>query len=783
MAKVLNIGLAIVAVAAIAIPGVGAAISTAFFSLTASLGVSATLALSIGRALLFSGVLSAISLTAGALGLGAKHSADSGFSSRISVNPGISQWIIAGQTGAPTQMIYFGTDGTNNVNLSMIFVHAACETSGFVGLNLNNISTTASGAVSGAYSGILTIETADGTQTANPFTTVHGGLWTSTHIGRGLTMSHFRWTYDATKLASGLPQTVQFIVKGIKVYDPRRDSTVGGSGSMRANDRSTWAYSVSGADIGRNPALFELSYRLGWLKNGRLFAGKGEDPANFDYASYIAAANTCDEAVNGKPRYRIDMVLSIGPDSNHNDNLSKILATCGGRPVDIGGLVGIWVAHDDTASPVMTLGDDDFVGDVAWQALPEGNARNTARGGFVDAGNFYTVGPYLEVAPSDLRAIDNGVELADSIDLGGVQDEDQARRLANIALRASRQGIFAVSTPLRTLALKPMQVVYINRPRVGWVNRPFRVETMGLSIDKVQLGLRAVQATDYAEISYSSSFTPGALPTIGYFPVQGVLASLNSVDVAAGLLTNGASVLAATDVVTALSPSTSRLSNATGLAAANFALSNGFSPASIVASGAARDGDVINFSLTGIPQVFFLPGGNAASAGQNVVVAAVGLSTSGFTMKARSQSVTAGSTITDGSATAGGTGNPTLVIDRSSGSAPFDGRFVFRVSVTVGAIAAGEPGLIRIGLYVRQSGSWVQVGTLSKAATGTYDVAVTPGSVDFGAGAEFGISQISADGSGTAIGSFVSVSYTPGTVSETSLTPSSASPVPWFAVL
>lgn len=238
--------------------------------------------------------------------------------------------------------------------------------------------------------------------------------------------------------------------------------------------------------------------------------------------------------------------------------------------------------------------------------------------------------------------------------------------------------------------------------------------------------------------------------------------------------------------VTADQPVVSRLDEATGLAADNFRASATGSPfAQLVASGAARDGDVVNFpaTLPAPPKIFFLPGGNAPTAGQNVRIRAEGLSASGFTMVAKSQVVTTGATITDLPSSAGGFGEPARVIDRSNSGGGFDGGFSFRVSVTVNDVFPGEPGSITLAFFVRSGGTWREAARQAFSATGNYDVEVSPGPVDFGTGAEFGVTAVALEGAGTALSDFVHVRYTLGTVTEVSLTPSGASAIPWQAFL
>lgn len=236
--------------------------------------------------------------------------------------------------------------------------------------------------------------------------------------------------------------------------------------------------------------------------------------------------------------------------------------------------------------------------------------------------------------------------------------------------------------------------------------------------------------------------------------------------------------------VTAVQPIVARLNPTTGSALPSFIATDGRTFSKIAETGSARDGDVITFAgaMPAVPQIVFLPGGNTGTAGQNIKVIAEGLTTSGFTLSAKSQGVTPGTTVTDGSSSAGTGGEPARVINRTSASAPFDGAFRFGITATVGTIAGGEPGYINIGLFVKKSGAWIQVGSISRSTSGTFTTSVSPGVVDFGIGNEFGMTVMAAEGAGTAA-NFNSVSYTPGTVTETSLTPTGASNIPWLAYL
>jgi hypothetical protein len=228
----------------------------------------------------------------------------------------------------------------------------------------------------------------------------------------------------------------------------------------------------------------------------------------------------------------------------------------------------------------------------------------------------------------------------------------------------------------------------------------------------------------------------------------------------------------------------SRLQSTNGQASANFIASDGRSMVRIGAIGNVRDGDVVSFpaALPDVPKMVWGPGGIAAPQDKNISVYAENLTVSGFTMRARYQTVTPGTTYTDSTVTGGGAGEPTQVIDRSNGNTPYDGRFIFRVSTTVGNLAPGEPGIVAVNLYMRKGGAWTLVGSYEfQSSNSSNDISVFS-TCDFGAGAEFGMSIAMAEGGGTTA-SLVHVRYTDGTVTNVTLNPAGSSDFSYQAVL
>ena len=108
--------------------------------------------------------------------------------------------------------------------------------------------------------------------------------WTSDHKLSGLAYValRFKWNQDSF---SGLPE-VRVTLRGKKIYDPRLDTTKGGSGSHRQDTASTWAYSA-------NSSLILLDY----LRNTRYGKGIPNDAFETNYDAFKTSANTCDTQV------------------------------------------------------------------------------------------------------------------------------------------------------------------------------------------------------------------------------------------------------------------------------------------------------------------------------------------------------------------------------------------------------------------------------------------------------------------------------------------------------
>jgi hypothetical protein len=125
--------------------------------------------------------------------------------------------------------------------------------------------------IGGKYLNRAWIKYYDGTQTAaDPMLLAKYGPpyvrpWTSAMVGHGIAYAILTFQYDREVFQSW-PEA-RFELGGIPLYDPRRDSTVGGLGSQRWNDPSTWTPTDNAAVI-----VYNILRGITW-PNGQVWGG------------------------------------------------------------------------------------------------------------------------------------------------------------------------------------------------------------------------------------------------------------------------------------------------------------------------------------------------------------------------------------------------------------------------------------------------------------------------------------------------------------------------------
>lgn len=169
-----------------------------------------------------------------------------------------------------------------------------------------------------------------------------------------------RFPKDGKRFGSGFPQTGA-VWKGIKLYDPRSDSTYpGGSGAHRwatpadtaafSAAKATWAYS-------RNPGLHALRYALGTWERDETTAnpykktfGIGLDLDGIIIEDFVTLANVCDD--NG---WTCNGVIYEPGDKWAN--LKSILQAGGAEPCFRNGRLGLRINAPRVSLDTITVDD------------------------------------------------------------------------------------------------------------------------------------------------------------------------------------------------------------------------------------------------------------------------------------------------------------------------------------------------------------------------------------------------------------------------------------------
>jgi hypothetical protein len=307
-----------------------------------------------------------------------------------------------------------------------------------------------------------------------------------------------------TMFDSGPPTLVRANVSGKLIYDPRLDSSNGGSGPMLFADSTTWAWSD-------NPILCIVDY---------LTQTVGVVSTDIDWPTVITEANVCDELVAIPPattekRYTCNGVLTTG--NSDRDNLSALLSSCFGTLNQVGGkwrpLTGSYHAPD------VVIDQTDVVGDIQINTSPSRSDRyNTVCGSYFSQLDTAQQVDFIPVTDTTFLTRDNGVEIRKTLDLPMTNSETMCQRIAFKCLQQSDQMI-TVTVPMRWTGLKltPGTLVQFTYPDMGWSSKVFRV-----------LGFRLGGDAPVQVVMQEDAQSAWADPTVAQYSVRTATGVINA---------------------------------------------------------------------------------------------------------------------------------------------------------------------------------------------------------------------------------------------------------------
>jgi hypothetical protein len=447
----------------------------------------------------------------------------------------------AGSQAAPPMS--HGQDGdTPNAYLTHIVALSDVAIDDLTGFILNGERVTFNKAVTETYGWPITatkyagkcwIKFHDGRQTTadSMLTAKYSGYarpWTSARIGTGVAYAIVTYLFDQKRF-QGEPEE-KFEVQGISFYDPRLDTTVGGSGSHRLNDPTTWEPSV-------NTVVQIYNIKLGIpIGNGQTYGGDVPQ-ADLPLANWVAGMNVCDESITTsagtEPRYRSGYEVVVA-DDEPVDVIEELLKACSGAISEVGGVYRIRVGPPSL--PVMFITDDDLLVSQPEDFDPINaihQSRNAIYARFPHPVENWVVHDAPPLIDAGYLAADDDKEISADLQFPAVPYPLQVQRNMKAWLiddRRARRHNFTLGP--YGFRLEALDVVSWTSTRNGYVDKLFEVDNSARNLRTLNnsLAVREVDPSDYDfsvedELPDPASVPVSPLPTAQGVPGWAVAAS------------------------------------------------------------------------------------------------------------------------------------------------------------------------------------------------------------------------------------------------------------------
>lgn len=280
-----------------------------------------------------------------------------------------------------------------------------------------------------------------------------GGAPKNPGLASGVALVGVKAEYDTDEFPQGLPKML-WVGKGVKVYDPRKDSTYpGGNGAHRFDNPATWEFS-------ENPYLCALHWTRGTFANGLKTTGIGVQKTEIDFPAFVRGANVSD--ANG---------WKCGGATASSDDkfavLSTILAAGGGVPIARGAQISCHV--NTPLTTVATITASDIVSSVEIQNSTSLRDRyNTVIPSYREPSQFWEIISGEQVTSSVYVEEDNGLSTSKEVEFSMVQQAAQAHQLATYNLVNSREMLtFTVGLKMRALSFRVGDAVVVDVPEIA----------------------------------------------------------------------------------------------------------------------------------------------------------------------------------------------------------------------------------------------------------------------------------------------------------------------------
>ncbi|MGV1870882.1 phage tail protein [Agrobacterium rosae] len=376
----------------------------------------------------------------------------------------------------------------------------------------------------GTYSGSLWVSFHDGRQTVadmgiSTSATNATRSWAATRVGKGVAYVAVTARVSANKF-SGVP-SFKFVVRGMPLYDPSRDSSVGGSGTQRFSDPSTW-----GGDGDNLPAVQLYNILRGIYYDGAWFYGLQNLPSSrLPVANWIGQINKHRATIMGasglEPMYRSAGEISV--DAPIASAVEAILTACQGKIAEVG---GVYTLHSGAPQgPVISFTDDDILSTEEQEFTPFLGLSDTINGvsaTYPSPSDGWVTKTAPPLFRPDFELQDGNRRLMADVPLDFVPYAEQVQRLMKSALEEARRfrRHTLVLPPKFWAYATPGEVFEWTSERNGYVSKLMRIDGVAdrANLD-VMIDITEVDPADY-NWSTGSDFKPPVNGAVGVIRPQ-----------------------------------------------------------------------------------------------------------------------------------------------------------------------------------------------------------------------------------------------------------------------
>lgn len=354
----------------------------------------------------------------------------------------------------------------------------------------------------------------DGTQvSADPMLVSRYGAdpdqpWTSNHILTGVAYVIITLRFNR-EVWQG-PPSLRFEMNGIPLYDPRLDSSVGGSGAHRWNNPATWAPT-------ENLAVIAYNLMRGIpIPGGNIYGGEVE-AEDLPLANAVAGMNVCDTTVSGRAQYRGGLEISV--DEEPAIYIEELLKAGLGQVSELGGVFRTrWGAPDEA---VMAITDEDISVSNPQEFDPFPGIEATYNA-------IRITHPNVETAwePAQTPALYNAVWEAEDgdrrlpiqMEVAACFDHAQAQQLQSAYIRDERRfRQHQIVLPPEAQILEPLDTIAWTSERNGYSNKLFEV-VASRYMPKTMMVALTLRERDPADYDWDSELELPSAP--GYVPTE-----------------------------------------------------------------------------------------------------------------------------------------------------------------------------------------------------------------------------------------------------------------------